>query len=272
MKRNQTIQLIIVILVISCLNMCGGSGDFTYDGDGDLIVKYYNKYRFLSNNIVTFRIKDELSKEDAQKLPRYFKAFYRESKKKKLIVVIETYSKGKIKKRQRFNPKVGNLARMDTFVNGELNEYYIYFYDENDSSVLIKREVFSNKKLLKRAEKYGFGVLEEIDYYNSKRYITKTETYIGSQVDTIKYYDEKGNIVRETGTYDNGRYPYIIKYTYDKDNNMIKVENTQRGKRSGVHYYNKDGTYAKEERYNERGELIEVIQFDKNGNPIKKSK
>ncbi len=272
MKRNQIIQLIILVLVVSHLITCGGSGDFTYDGDGDLIVKYYKKYRFLSNDIVTFRSKDELSEKDAKKLPRYFKAFYIESKKKKLIVMIETYVKGSIRKRQKFNPKVGNLTRMDIFVNGELNEYYIYFYDENDSSVLIKREVFSNKKILRRVEKYGFGVLEEIDYYNSKRYITKTEAYIGRKVDTIKYYDDKGNIVRETGTYDNGRYPYVIKYTYDKDNNLIKVENIQRGKRAAMHYYNKDGTYAKEERYNERGKLIEVIQFDKNGNPIKKSK
>ncbi len=282
MKRNQIILLFIIILAVSYLNMCGGSGDFTYDGDGDLIIKYYKKYRFLSNNIITFSSKDELSKDNAIKRPRYFKAFYSETiintklkgtkKKTKLIVVVETYSKGSIRKRQKFNPKVGNLTRMDTFVNGELNEYYIYFYDENDRFVLIKREVFSNKKLLKRVEKHGFGNLEEIDYYNSESHLTKTETYVANKVDTIKYYDEKGNIVRETGTYDNGRYPYIIKYSYDKDNNMIQVENTQRGRRVAVHYYSKDGSYTKEERYNERGKLTEVIKYDKNGNPIKGGK
>ncbi|GMT48858.1 MAG: hypothetical protein IEMM0008_0397 [bacterium] len=272
MKRNQIIQLFVIILAVVYLNMCGGSGDFTYDGDGDLIVKYYKKYRFLSNNIVTFRSKDELSKDEAKKRPRYFKAFYSESKKTKLLVTLETYTKGSIRKRQTFNPKIGNLTRMDTFVNGELNEYYIYFYDENDSFVLVKREVFSNKKILKRVEKHGFGALEEIDYYNSETRLTKTEADVANKVDTIKYYDKKGNIVRETGTYDNGRYPYVIKYSYDKDNHMIKVENTQRGQRSAVYYYNSDGSYAKEERYDEKGKLTEVIKYDKNGNPIKDGK
>lgn len=261
------IKIVSILFLIFFVSHCG-SDDYTYIEDG-LTLKYYRKYRFISDRVITFTQKDEISEDDAKKLNRYYKAFYNN---KIQIIRVETYEQDQLTKRQIYDPASGNLTRFETFINGELQEYLIHFYDDEEKSQLVKKEAFNRQDSLIRVEKMGFGVLEEIDYYNSDAYLTKTESYVEGKVDVVKYYDNQGNMVRETGRYDNARYPYELRYYYNEDQTLIKAEHYQKNRLSEIHYYKNDGSYLKEEKYAGAGNLIKTIFLDEDGNPIKTEK
>ena len=258
---NPINTLFIAVLLIS---FCGAKESTTYESD-NFIVKYYAKYRFLANKVITFKDKDELSKEQAFKIKKFYKTFYADNKK---IAKYEYYKKNKIKKRYIFD-KEGNLIRLETYKKGKLFEYYINFYDEFDTSILLKREIFNNKNQLLRVEKFSFGQLEEIDYYNPGEQLIKTEVFAGNKVDLTKYYDENGNLIREQGTYDNRKFKYSLKYYYNKNNVLLIIEHYQKGSLTKKHYYDKNGKNTKEEHYSGKHNLIKTIKFDSEGKVIK---
>ncbi|MDH5681571.1 MAG: hypothetical protein OEZ36_08285 [Spirochaetota bacterium] len=225
-----------------------------------LIIRYYKKYRFESNKKVTFKNRDEVTEKKAKGLSLYYKTFYDGEKR---IVKIEIYKKGKISKRQVFNPVLGTRERLENFKNGKLFNYYSYVYDEKEKKLLLKQEVFSSKNKLQKVLKFGFGQLEVVDYYNSKGYLVKTEQYAGKEIDVTKYYDDKGNVSHEKGRYDNGRKTYSTRYFYDKSNNLIKVQQKLNGRLSETHYYSAKGKLVKTEKYNKSGKKVKTIRYDK---------
>lgn len=252
-----------LIVLFSALGIKCADDQF---GDlSDFVGKYYKKYRLLSNQVLTFDYKDEIDEDDALKLKIYYKAYYNDDKK---IMVVETYIKGQITKRQRFDT-LGNVIRLETFRNGKLIGYYVNYYDEDNKQLLVKRELLGKDDQLKQVMLFFFGRLEGIDYYNSEGHLFKSETYLGNKVDVTKVYDATGNVIEERGKYDNGRYPYSLKYFYNS-NSLIKVESRQKNKLVKIHFYNKNGINYKEESYNSSEDLIQTVHFDAEGNPIKK--
>ncbi|MDH4128332.1 MAG: hypothetical protein OEV44_06235 [Spirochaetota bacterium] len=264
--KNLLYPICILLVTLTLVTNCANDGKTTYES-GNFLIKYYKTYRFLANKVITFQDKDELTKEKAHNEIIFYKTFYTENKK---IAKYEFYKKKLINKRYIFD-KDGNLIRLETFKDGKLFEYYVNFYDEEDASILLKREVSNYKNQLLRVEKFGFGQLEEIDIYNPEGQLIKTEVYAANKIDVIKYYDEKGNLIREQGTYDNGKYKYSLKYYYDRNNKLLAVEHYQKGSLVKKHYYNENGKYSKEEHYLGKNNLIKTVNFDSEGNPVKDS-
>jgi hypothetical protein len=258
--------LLFIITVIG-LSGCSSSKDSISYNDSNLIAKYYKRYKLESNKVLTFSKRHEISKIKAMKRKLYYKVYYLDIKDPSPpIAKIEKYVKHKIAKRWIYN-RSGLIYRLDDFKNGKLIVYYLYYYDKDNSSDLVKREKYDNKRRLRQVVKYMFGEKEEVDYYDTSGKKTKTDLYAGAEVDMTRYYDKEGKVIREEGKYDNGKYPYSLRYVYDGNNILIKIEDYRRNKLNSIYYYNKDGKTVKEEHY-QNGKLQKTVKYDSKGSVV----
>ncbi len=263
-KTLTYLSLFIAFIAFSVITGCSSTkGKIAYK-KSDLSIEYYKRYKLVSNNVFTFDKKHWLSAKKAKKKGKYYKVYYLKAKKKGAIppiVKIEVYAKRKISKRMEYN-RLGLVTRIDFFTKGKLKEYYLYIYNKENETELKQGKKYNNKNLLLEVEKYMFGEKEEVEHYDSAGKKTKTELYAGAEIDMSRFYNKDGKVKREEGTYENGKYPYSLRYFYDKNSKLIKIEDYRRNKLNSIYYYNSDGQTTKEEHYR-NGKLIRTVNFGK---------
>jgi len=231
-------------------------------------IKLYKRYRFLSNKVLTFIKRDEITEKEAATKRRFYRVGYKADRK---IVKVEIFLKKEMHKRWRFD-LIGNVIRVEIFRNKKVIEYHLNHYDPDERTTLVRKEIYNpdGKKL--RQQNYLYGEMEEIDYFNAKGIKSKTELYAGGEVDLVKYFDNRGNIIKETGTYNNNQYPYSMTYIFNEENKLAKSEYRQKNQLKSIYYYNKKGVNYKEDQFDVFGKKNKTIYFDDQGNPIKKKK
>ncbi len=145
------------------------------------------------------------------------------------------------------------------FEKGEVYGYSKLFY--NDGGMVIKREVYDETNNLS-------GSIE-CEYDDNGR-LVKEETFSGYGVSSGWYtyeYDGGGNLIAESN-YDDGKLEFKIKYTYNKNNVVIKEEMVdESGKLTWVTERNDNGDRVSERQYDD-GEVTyeEKFTYDSYGN------
>ncbi len=262
------------IFIVFGILSCKSTYELTFDKlDSTLIM--YSRYRVISNNLIAFKKKDQISKEKTASIDKYYKVFYNPDG---VIAVIETYHNNIIVKRRYLN-RLSLSVKIELFKKGIMDKYYILVYEKsfledldnlrNDNkNIFAERYLTYNLDRVKKYDKhyklkwvkwYGYGSIEEMDYYlNGKKY--KTETYVAGKVDMTRLFNDKGNVFLEKGTYENGKHPFSLKYFYKKDI-LLKIEDYRKGRLYAIFYYNENRVNIKEERY-KLGKLVKTIKYN----------
>ncbi len=232
----------------------------------ELTSKYYTRYRYLRNKVLTFRDRDQITEQDSKLKFKSYKVFYN---KKEQIAIIETYKNGIILKKQIYNPETGQINRIEYFKNGVLIRYSINHYDK-ETKQLTKQAIFNKNNNLIQTNNYEYGELINVNHYKKEK-VVKTLIYSGDELDITRIYDTNGNLIQEDGKYDDNKYKYTLKFFYNKNGILKKVEYFKNGKLAEIHSYNKNGKLFKIEKYNNNGTINKTIKIDDSGSPVETS-
>lgn len=155
----------------------------------------------------------------------------------------------------------------------------IYFFIPNYHYYTAKNLIEEGKyaqayEYLEKHENYTFAkeMLEDFNIvYQNHEYIYYDEDGKETVRNTYEYkFDQKGRLIEQTSRDIEGT-TTTTKYAYDKNNNLIESKEYDEDNSLTYKYkytYDKNNKKTLIERYNAKGELIEKIGYDKEGNKI----
>lgn len=232
---------------------------------GEAAVKYYKK-RNLIRKSLTWNYKGELSKQDAEKLPMYFKVTYKD---KQVVRVEYPYYKGipvvgpdgrPVKGKSVETYKDGKIQERKNFVGVNLHNFFKYHYDKEGK--LRKEEFYKRRKYTDfRANPPKVvtqtKMIYSFIYYYKKGVIAKRACYDAQHNQPVgkwEFYDENGKLIK------------IIQYR------LVPSGSKMKGIKESIIKLirDKEGGVIVEERYDGEGEPLVKLYFNDKGLTVRR--